>query len=169
MGCTLLLLFTAFASAGADPVAWRRFPACIHTPSCCCCLLGPGIPCCCAVLPLADAERVECADLLFRHHVCADAAARVQDQQQLLAVRAIARRGLLWSDQPERLSSSPSPASWRQAGAAHSTGRQPKECDALLVCCRWWEARKDVGQLVSLVHDLVRQVWGVGRLFENRV
>lgn len=25
---------------------------------------------------------------------------------------------------------------------------------------RWWEARKDVGQLVSLVHDLVRQVCG---------
>jgi len=23
---------------------------------------------------------------------------------------------------------------------------------------RWWEARKDVGQLVSLVHDIMRQV-----------
>jgi predicted membrane chloride channel (bestrophin family) len=39
----------------------------------------------------------------------------------------------------------------------------------LLICCRWWEARKDVGQLVSLVHDLVRQVWDAGRLSEGPV
>jgi hypothetical protein len=50
-----------------------------------------------------------------------------------------------------------------QAGGSHIPGNMSHSQEGAgsqgnSSYARWWEARKDVGQLVSLVHDIMRQV-----------
>lgn len=163
MGCTLLL-FAAFSAAGADYTAWRRFPACLHT--------HPAAVAACWVLASHAAAQYYHWPMLSVSSVQTFFSAITFALTLLLVFKTNSSysrcveplpcgKDLLRSDQPH----SGCPAV-HQLPASSELGQptaQPKKCGALLVCCRWWEARKDVGQLVSLVHDLVRQVLGVGR------